>query len=226
MRVLKLKIVDLIQAVLTVYKLKDFARLVIDRLHKPVLPNRQSPETASAAENQEHNVTVDNEFLNGFLDDAREGRRWCDEAAMHWAEILTFPFAKMIITFDLGVLAFIGAVRDSFFSQGILIFSVICAAISLLILTFLTRSVIVKNINSLAERKRILNYTVTHAPIQGVRAQEEGEMIISLMERQGRLLKENLDGLDMHVKYGMPWQKIGIYLFYASVVAVLVGIVL
>lgn len=171
-------------------------------------------------------MTIDQNFLNDFLNDAREGRRWCDEAAMHWAEILTFSFSKTIITFNLGILAFIGVMRESFFNQVILFFSIACVLASLIILTIFTRSVIVKNINSLADRKRILNYTVTHAPLQGVRTQEEGQNVLPLMERQARALKECLDVLDDHVIIWMPWQKIGVYLFYASVFLVLVGIIL
>lgn len=197
-------------------------------LYKPIFRKKKNvgDERLGELPKGEHAMTVNQDFLNDFLKDAREGRKWCEEAAMHWAEVLTFPFSKMIITFDLGVLAFIGVMRESFFNQTLLVLSIVYAVGSLLILSIFTRNVIVKNINSLAERKRVLNYTIMLAPPQGVRTQEDGQNVVSLMKKQGKDLKTNLDGLEEHVKIWMPWQKIGVYLFYASVVSVLAGIIL
>lgn len=196
-------------------------------LYKPIFRKKKNDdERLGELPKGEHTMIVNQDFLNDFLKDAREGRKWCEEAAMHWAEVLTFHFSKMIITFDLGVLAFIGVMRESFFNQTILVLSVVYAVGSLLILSIFTRNVIVKNINSLAERKRILNYTIMLAPPQGVRTQEDGQNVVSLMKKQGIDLKTNLDGLEEHVKIWMPWQKIGVCLFYASLVSVLVGIIL
>lgn len=196
-------------------------------LYKPILQKKKNVggERLGELPKGEHTI-VNQDFLNDFLKDAREGRKWCEEAAMHWAEMLTFHFSKMIITFDLGVLAFIGVMRESFFNQTILVLSIAYAVDSLLILSIFTRNVIVKNINSLAERKRILNYTIMLAPPQDVRTQEDGHNVMSLMEKQGKDLKTNLDGLEEHVKIWMPWQKMGVYLFYASIVYVLIGIIL
>lgn len=197
-------------------------------LYKPILRKKKNTGDERPCEppEGERTMTVNQDFLNDFLKDAREGRKWCEEAAMHWAEMLTFNFSKMIITFDLGVLAFIGVMRESFFNQTILVLSIVYAVGSLLILSIFTRNVIVKNINSLAERKRILNYTIMLAPPQGVRTQEEGQKVLPLMKKQGKDLKTNLDGLEEHVKIWIPWQKIGVYLFYTSVVSILVGIIL
>lgn len=199
-----------------------------EMLYKPIFRKKKnaSDERLGELPKSEHIMTVNQDFLNDFLKDAKEGKKWCGEAAMHWAETLTFSFPKMIITFDLGVLAFIGVMRESFFNQTILVLSIIYAVSSLFILSIFTRNVIVKNINSLAERKRILNYTIMLAPPQSVCIQEDGQNVVSLMKKQGKYLKTNLDGLEEHVKIWMPWQKIGVYLFYASIVSVLAGIIL
>lgn len=169
-------------------------------------------------------ITINQSFLEDFLKDAREGKRWNEEAAMHWTEILTFPFSKMIITFDLGVLAFIGVMREEFFNQTILILSIVFTIASLLILSFLIRNIIVKNINSLAERGRILNYTSVLAPKE-VKNKEDVENVAEFMKKQAESLRKNLGELEEHAKIGLPWQRVGVYLFYASILSVLIGII-
>lgn len=192
-------------------------------LYKPLFRGKDENKLGELPEG-EKTISINQSFLDDFLKNTEEGKRWCEEAAMHWAEILTFPFSKMIITFDLGVLAFIGVMMESFFDQRILMFSIICAASSLLILSIFMRSVIVKNINSLAERKNILNYTIVLAPRE-IQNKNDAENAVQLWKKQGQSLRKNLEGLEDHVRVWMPWQKIGIYLFYASVLSVLVGII-
>lgn len=193
-------------------------------LYAPIFSMKNKERLGQLPEG-EKNYEINQSFLNDFLKNTTEGKRWCEEASMHWAEILTFPFSQMIITFDLGVLAFIGVMRESFFNQTILILSIIYALASLLILTAFTRSVIVKNINSLAEKVRVLNYTIILAPHE-IRNQDDGKNTAGLWKKQGESLRKNLEGLEDHAKIWMPWQKIGVYLFYVSVFSVLVGIIL
>lgn len=197
---------------------------VIGILYKPLFKKKDGDRPGELPEG-EKTLTINQSFLDDFLKNTMEGKRWCEEASMHWAEILTFSFSKTIITFDLGVLAFIGVMRESFFNQAILILSVIYAVASLLILTVFTRSIIVKNINSFAERVRILNYTIVLAPHE-IQNQDNAKSAVELRKKQGESLRKNLDGLENHAKVWMPWQKIGVYLFYASVLSVLVGIIL
>ena len=116
-------------------------------LYKPLFSRVRKEDRSGELPEGERVLKVNQEFFNDFLKDAREGKRWCEEASMHWAEMLTFPFSKMIITFDLGILAFIGVMKDSFADPRVLILSVACAIASLLILSIFTRRVIVKNIN-------------------------------------------------------------------------------
>ena len=205
-------------------KKRNRRHALVERLYQPIFPKKKGGDPGKLPEG-EKDIAINQKFLDDFLKNTKEGRQWCDEAAMHWAEILTFPFSKMIITFDLGVLAFIGVMRESFIDQKLLILSIIYALASLLILTVFMRSVIVKNINSLAERKRILNYTIVLAPHE-IQKKDDAENTVGLWKRQGEFLRKNLEGLEEHVKIRMPWQKIGVYFFYASVISVFVGIIL
>lgn len=200
--------------------LEQIARI----LYTPLLV-KKNRERLGELPQEEKNMAIDQNFLDNFLKDTKEGKRWCEEAAMHWAEILTFSFSKMIITFDLGVLAFIGAMRESFFNQTILALSIMYALASLLTLVAFVRSVIVKNINSLAERVRILNYTMVLAPDK-IQDRDDAKSIAELWKRQGVSLKKNLGGSEDHTKSGIPWQKIGVLFFYASILSALVGIIL
>ena len=170
-------------------------------------------------------VAINQAFLDDFVLDARNGMRWNEEAAMHWAEILTFPFSKMIITFDLGLLAFIAAMRDSFYYQSILILSISFALASLLLLSFFIRKVIVKNINSLAERVRILRYTAVMVP-KAIQNANDAASTVGLMKKQGLSLRTNLDELEQHARIWMPWQRIGVYFFYTSVFSTLLGVLI
>lgn len=192
-------------------------------LYVPVF--RKNKEKLGELPEGEKDIAINQSFLDDFLKNTGEGKRWCEEAAMHWAEMLTLSFSKMIITFDLGVLAFIGVMRESFFNQGILVLSISFASASLLILSVFIRSVVVKNINSLAERKNILNYTIVLAP-RKIESRDDAQNAVRLWKKQGESLRKNLADTEDHMRIWMPWQKIGVYLFYASVLSVLVGIIL
>ena len=90
---------------------------IFNTLYSPIFQQTSNQEKPGDLPEGEKDITISQIFLDDFLKNAKEGKRWCEEAAMHWAEILTFPFSHMIITFDLGVFAFIGVMRESFFSQ-------------------------------------------------------------------------------------------------------------
>lgn len=157
-----------------------------------------------------------------FLAWLEEGYITLQRQAEHWAEVLIVDFTKAIITFDLAVLAFIGAVVNigTNSTTGIIknIFAMYAAVsfavISVLILTIFFWVTVRKNINHSADGVRVIRETL----IQHHRGDDGW---YSYYQQQMRGRQDDLGG---HEFFWFPLHRIGLYLFLGSVLATLLSV--
>jgi len=156
---------------------------------------------------------------NDVISWLQQGYKIMQDQAEEWAKILTIDLSKMFITFNLSIIAFWGA--SVIFSSGIEIknhaliyYAITCAFLSIFILSILVWIVTRTNLNTSTERVEIIRNTLTK---------------ISNNEKDSRsYYEENMQKVINKIRkvelYHGPMQRIGIYLFLASVLSSLLNI--
>lgn len=97
------------------------------------------------------------EAIKALRDNFQEGKKWCLDSAEHWAEIKSFHLPKEMILFNLGLLAFLGAMNNSFTIVSFLYFALALSGVSILLSFHFVWVVINENINSVNKREKIFD---------------------------------------------------------------------
>lgn len=91
-----------------------------------------------------------------FIKNLQEGVSWASKTSEEWAKLKTYDLPKELIIFNLGVLAFVGALKDSYSIQWILVLAIILAMVSIMASFTTIRWVTDSNINGITKRRMIM----------------------------------------------------------------------
>lgn len=90
-----------------------------------------------------------------FTENLQEGIKWSQNTSEEWAKLKTYDLPKELIIFNLGVLAFVGALRDDYKPWALITVSIL--ALLSIIFSFLSiRWVTDSNINGISNRRMIM----------------------------------------------------------------------
>ena len=175
------------------------------------MPEEQSfPKQHTFADSPEK---LEEQFINSLQDSVN----WASNTSEEWAKLKTFYLPKELILFNLGVLAFVSALRDKYL-LWVLIIVCIVAFLSIIISFFSIRFVIDENINVTNRKRKViqiaLDKLLRKADFQGIVNEYNVEMALLHGESKGRTRIYSLI-------YNLP-----IFLFLASIVFSVLGLII
>lgn len=146
----------------------------------------------------------------------QDDKKWCSNNSIHWAEMRTYHIPKEVILFNLGILAFTGAVREQYNIEWMLFTSLFFSLLSIILSFYFVWVVTNQNINSSVKRERIIDRTL-HSILNSVDLKEllneyNKNMIEALNEMRGKEINWN------------RLQKTSIFCFLISITLAVVGL--
>lgn len=145
-----------------------------------------------------------------------QGKEWCGEKKVEWAKIRTFDLTKEAILFDLGILAFLGAINSLYEIKIWLYLGAGSALLSLLLAFIYIWKVSTENINYLQAKEDVMSESFE-------KLKESYQKSHLHFEKRLNFIEGNLRGKESI----WDWvQKVSFLLFFTSIVFCFVGLVI
>jgi len=151
-----------------------------------------------------------------FLAFLRKGKVWCGEKKVEWARLKTFDLTKEVIVFDLGVLAFLGAVNSAYSVKYFLYIGAGLAIFSLLLAFVYIWKVSLENINYLQAKYDVISESLIKIDDSFRQAEDYYAKKINFIEGKLRGKEELWDWV----------QKIAFSLFLLSIFISFIGLII
>jgi hypothetical protein len=167
-------------------------------------------------ENYISGQTMD-EVSSNIIIQLEKDKLWCEEERDNWAKIQSYDLTEKIVIFNLGVLAFTGAISQKL---EILNFSLICifSLISIILSFYIMCRVSNKNTKLLNDKAIILSNTIIKI------SQKEESLYDIISEYQKNMIKKQNE-LILEISFIEKLQIISISLFIIAVIVVMIDII-
>lgn len=157
---------------------------------------------------------IKNESRDGFRNFLIEGQEWCGEQKVNWAKIKTIELTKAVIVFNLGILAFLGAMHEEFLCPSLLFVAVGSSVVSILLAFVYLWKVSTENINYLQAKYDAISGSLKKIPSNF----EEGA---SYYQQRMEHIEKVLRGKE---RFWDWFQKISFVLFFVALLFAIVGL--
>ena len=159
------------------------------------------------------------EVVNNFIIDLQSGKKYCADSAEHWAEIKTFHLPKEMILFNIGVLAFLGAMERQYDVRWVLFCALVFAVISILLSFWFIWEVINENINSVNERQKVMDVALS-------KILKSGQSFLDITNDYNSGIALSLGKMRGKEKIYNWIQKYSILAFITSILTAIIGMII
>lgn len=159
------------------------------------------------------------ELMKNTIEQLEKDKLWCDEHRDNWAKLKSYDLPEKTIIFNLGLLAYAGAMSSNINIPGLLSFSISCSLLSLCMSYYIMWKVATKNIRSLFDRSAVLQETIQK--IHQVKIEKNFQDAMAGYDAE---MRNELNLMNGDTKNILFWQNFSHLLFLISVTSIIFGL--